>query len=58
LSRLNNADLVSVATYNDLVPAFLGLLEASGGNFAAFYAEVERLAGLEPAERRTALDAL
>ncbi len=58
LSRLNNADLVSVATYNDLVPAFLGLLEGSGGSFPAFYAEVERLAGLEPAERRTALDAL
>ena len=29
-------DLVSVATYNDLVPAFLALLEASGGDFRAF----------------------
>ena len=58
LSRLNNADLVSIATYNDLVPAFLGVLEASGGNFPAFYAEVERLAGLEPAERQAALNAL
>ncbi len=51
LARFNNADLVSVATYNDLVPAFLGLLEASGGDFGAFYAEVERLAELAPEER-------
>ncbi len=58
LSRLNNADLVSVATYNDLVPAFRALLESSGGSFPAFYAEVERLAGLEPDERRRALDSL
>lgn len=55
LSRLNNADLVSVATYNDLVPAFLGLLEASGGDFPAFYAEVERLSELSPEERRREL---
>lgn len=58
LSRLNNADLISIATYHDLVPAFLGLLEASGRNFGAFYAEMERLAGLEPMERRNALDGL
>ena len=58
LSRLNNADLVSIATYNDVVPAFQALLEASGGNFPAFYAEVERLAGLEAAEREAELDAL
>ncbi len=56
LSRLNNADLVSVATYNDLVPAFFALLEASGGNFPSFYAEVERLAGLAPAARRAELE--
>lgn len=55
LARLNNADLVSVATYNDLVPAFLGLLEASAGDFGAFYAEVERLAELAPEERRREL---
>jgi predicted aminopeptidase len=55
LSRLNNADLVSVATYNDLVPAFRGLLERSGGDFAAFYAEVERLSELAPEERRREL---
>ena len=56
LSRLNNADLVSVATYNDLVPAFLALLEASGGSLPAFYAEVERLAGLESEDRRSELE--
>ena len=58
LTRLNNADLVSVATYNDLVPAFQALLEASGESLPAFYAEVERLAGLEAAARREELDAL
>ncbi len=58
LSRLNNADLVSIATYNDVVPAFQALLEASGGNFQAFYAEVERLAGLEAAARGAELDLL
>lgn len=47
LSRLNNADLVSVATYNDYVPAFLRLLDAFGDDFRAFYGEVERLAELE-----------
>ena len=55
LARLGNADLVSVATYGDLVPAFQGLLEASGGLFPAFYLEVERLAALEPEERRRQL---
>ena len=58
LSRLNNADLVSIATYNDVVPAFQALLEASGENFPAFYAEVERLAGLEAAARGAELDLL
>lgn len=56
LSRLNNADLVSVATYNDLVPGFLALFEASGQVFPSFYAEVERLAALEPEERRRRLE--
>ncbi len=56
LARLNNADLVSVATYSDLVPEFLALLETSGHDFPSFYAEVERLAGLEQVERRLELD--
>lgn len=55
LSRLNNADLVSAATYNDLVPAFQALLEATRGDFRAFHAEVERLAELPPEERRRQL---
>ncbi|MYA07954.1 MAG: aminopeptidase [Holophagales bacterium] len=58
LSRLNNADLVAVATYNDLVPAFRALLEASGDSLPAFYVEVERLVALEPEERRRALESL
>ena len=47
-----------MATYDDFVPAFRALLVSSGGSFPAFYAEVERLAGLEPDERRRALDSL
>ncbi len=58
LARINNADLVAVATYNDLVPAFRALLQSSGGDLPAFHAEVKRLAGLTPDERRRALSAL
>ena len=58
LGRLNNADLVSVATYNDLTPTFLSLLKTVGEDLPAFYAEVERLAELEPEERRMELDSL
>ncbi len=58
LSRLNNADLAAVATYNDHVPAFRALLDSAGGSFPAFYAKVERLADLEPGERRRVLETL
>jgi len=37
------------------VPAFLALLERSAGDLPAFYAEVERLSGLLPEERRREL---
>jgi len=56
LARLNNADLVSVATYNDLVEEFLALLEAVDGDFPTFHAEVRRLAALPSPERRRELE--
>ncbi len=55
LARLNNADLVSIATYNDLAPAFLALLDSLGGDWPAFHTEVERLAALPAEERRREL---
>ena len=49
---INNALLASIASYNAQVPAFRALLERQGGDLAAFYREVKRLAGLSAAERR------
>jgi predicted aminopeptidase len=40
----NNAFLVSVALYTELVPAFERLLAASGGNLDTFYARARELA--------------
>jgi predicted aminopeptidase len=50
----NNAFLVSVALYTELVPAFERLLAASGGNLDRFYARARELAH-EPAAERDAL---
>jgi predicted aminopeptidase len=52
---VNNALLASVASYNALVPALRTLLERQGGDLAAFYREVQRLAGLPGPERRRQL---
>lgn len=54
---LNNAKLVSVSTYQDLVPAFRRLLADLENDLPAFYREVGRLATLEPEERLRALGA-
>tara|TARA_R100001377_G_scaffold84053_2_gene66778 strand:+ start:85 stop:1095 length:1011 start_codon:yes stop_codon:yes gene_type:complete len=51
---LNNAQLGTVASYNDLVPGFAGLLRQSQGDLARFYAEVTALSKLT-IEQRTAL---
>lgn len=53
--ELNNAQLNTVATYYDLVPAFVRLLEANEGELEAFYAVVKRLAKLPKAERHRQL---
>jgi predicted aminopeptidase len=50
--ELNNARLVSVATYNDLVPVFETLMTQSAGNLATFYDRAEALGRL-PAKQRT-----
>ncbi|HET7364326.1 MAG TPA: aminopeptidase [Burkholderiales bacterium] len=51
----NNAFLVSVALYTDLVPAFERLLAASGGNLDRFYARARELAHEPQAERDAVL---
>lgn len=53
---LNNARLASLATYQELVPAFRGVLTSLGGDLPAFYARVRELGALAPAERLARLD--
>lgn len=55
---LNNAKLVPIATYSDLVPGFQRLLRDHDGDLAAFYAVVKRLAKRSVEERRAALSAV
>ena len=50
----NNAFLVSIALYNELVPAFERLLAMDSGNLDAFYARARHLAH-EDRERRDAV---
>jgi predicted aminopeptidase len=48
---LNNAQLSTVASYNDLLPFFAAVFEQSNQDFSAFYTEVSRLADLPEQER-------
>jgi len=48
---LNNARIVSVATYHDFVPAFHRMMEAHGGNLTQFYLACKTLAQKTKAER-------
>ena len=51
----NNAFLVSIAVYTELVPAFERLLAQKGGDLPAFYARVRELAREEKKAREQAL---
>jgi predicted aminopeptidase len=51
-SGLNNATLVPLAAYHDLVPAFQRLLDHLGGDLTGFYNECRQLSRLTPAERK------
>lgn len=53
---LNNAQLSTVSSYNDLVPAFTELLHRSAGDFETFYVAVRGLAKLSETERERALN--
>ncbi|MBW1971201.1 MAG: aminopeptidase [Deltaproteobacteria bacterium] len=52
---LNNAQLISVSTYYDLVPEFLRLLQYSEYNLELFYKECRNLAQKTKEERRARL---
>ena len=54
---LSNAHLASVATYNDLVPAFRALLRREK-TWTGFYKAVNRLAALDKKERTRVLTGL
>lgn len=54
-SSLNNAQLSTVAAYNDLVPAFAALYEQSGESLVDFYQAVKNLAELTSDERELLL---
>jgi len=54
---LNNAQFVSVLTYQDLVPAFVGLLRQNDGDLEQFYDECQALAKKSKTERHQRLSA-
>lgn len=53
---LNNAQLSTVASYNELVPAFAALLKEVGGDLERFYARVMALAELPEEQRQEVLE--
>jgi len=53
--ELNNAQLSTVASYNDLVPAFDRLLQQAEGDLGQFYRRVQELAELPADEREQQL---
>lgn len=53
--EINNATLVSVGLYHQLVPAFEALLARNSRDLPRFYAEVKRLAALPKKARREQL---
>jgi predicted aminopeptidase len=55
---VNNAKLASVATYEELVPAFRALLARENGDLPRFYAAVKALGKLDKPERDRSLAAL
>ncbi len=52
---INNAQLLSIATYSDLVPAFEKLLGEHHGDLPRFYTAARELADMDKPQRRAAL---
>ena len=55
VGNLNNAHIVPVATYSELVPTFRRLLAQSSGDFRRFYAAVREIGDLSPEKRAARL---
>lgn len=55
---LNNAQLISVSTYHNWVPAFRKMLSASGGDLEEFYQNCRQLAKKDATERQRILEHL
>jgi predicted aminopeptidase len=53
--KMNNAQLLTVSTYNDLVPAFLKLLKSCNDDLKAFYKKCKDLSKEPKNERRAYL---
>ena len=54
--KMNNAKLISVSTYHDLVPEFLGLLKACNNDLKVFYKKCQDLSKKSKEERLAYLD--
>ena len=54
-NSLNNAQLSTVTSYNDLVPNFERLLAKSGGDLEKFYSMVSEIAALDETQRQDKL---
>lgn len=54
-TKLNNAKIVSIATYRHLIPDFMHLLEKSGNDFENFYRLMNKLNQCSIKKRRTIL---
>ena len=54
-NSLNNAQLSTVTSYNDLVPNFQRLLVQTGGDLEKFYSMVSEIAALDEAQRQEKL---
>ena len=55
--NMNNARLVALATYHDLVPAFVQLFEDQDGDWEKFHRAVYAMKPLSKAQRRERLNA-
>ena len=54
---LNNAQLLTVASYNDLLPFFTSLLQQADQHLPSFFDEVRRIAALSESERSALIGA-
>lgn len=54
--EINNAKLVALSTYHELVPGFLRVFKAADNNLELFYASIDKLRECDPSARRRWLE--